>query len=104
MGACVSSAGLTEEDKAKHREAEKLLKDAKLKLASQVKVRPPIDPPCEHGCSQHSFGKVLLLGSGDSGKSTILKVSVHFVLCSVKKRTRRVVRVPVTHRVLGMLN
>ncbi|KAH7907188.1 guanine nucleotide binding protein, alpha subunit [Hygrophoropsis aurantiaca] len=56
MGACMSSGGIvdvTEEDKRKHREAERYLKDAKTKAASQVKV--------------------LLLGSGDSGKSTILK-------------------------------
>ncbi|KIJ58779.1 hypothetical protein HYDPIDRAFT_45488, partial [Hydnomerulius pinastri MD-312] len=56
MGACMSSGGIvdvTEEDKKKHREAEKYLRDAKVKMASQVKV--------------------LLLGSGDSGKSTILK-------------------------------
>jgi guanine nucleotide-binding protein subunit alpha len=44
---------VSEEDKRKHREVEKDLKEARIKLASQVKV--------------------LLLGSGDSGKSTILK-------------------------------
>ncbi|KAH7925703.1 guanine nucleotide binding protein, alpha subunit [Leucogyrophana mollusca] len=56
MGACMSSGGMvevTDEDKRKHREAEKYLKEARAKAASQVKV--------------------LLLGSGDSGKSTILK-------------------------------
>ncbi|PPQ73266.1 hypothetical protein CVT26_015224 [Gymnopilus dilepis] len=56
MGACVSAPGgpeITEHDKQLHREAEKQLKEAKAKLAAQVKV--------------------LLLGSGDSGKSTILK-------------------------------
>ncbi|THU83244.1 guanine nucleotide binding protein, alpha subunit [Dendrothele bispora CBS 962.96] len=56
MGACVSSGGgieVTEQDKALHRAAEKELREAKAKMASQVKV--------------------LLLGSGDSGKSTILK-------------------------------
>jgi len=55
MGACLSTGGIevSEEDKRKHREVEKDLKEAKIKLASQVKV--------------------LLLGSGDSGKSTILK-------------------------------
>jgi len=58
MGACMSTAGgveVSEKDKALHRQAEKEIKDAKAKLAMQVKV--------------------LLLGSGDSGKSTILKVS-----------------------------
>ncbi|KAG5651544.1 hypothetical protein H0H81_008279 [Sphagnurus paluster] len=58
MGSCISSpAGLevTELDRAMHREAEKQLKEAKAKMAAQVKV--------------------LLLGSGDSGKSTILKAS-----------------------------
>ncbi|TFK64229.1 heterotrimeric G-protein alpha subunit, GPA2-like protein [Pluteus cervinus] len=56
MGACMSSPGtieISEVDKARHREAEKQLREAKAKLATQVKV--------------------LLLGSGDSGKSTILK-------------------------------
>ncbi|KAI9509878.1 guanine nucleotide-binding protein alpha-2 subunit [Russula earlei] len=55
MGNCISVGGVevSEEDKRRHREAEKSLKEAKQKMASQVKV--------------------LLLGSGDSGKSTILK-------------------------------
>ncbi|KAK0191997.1 guanine nucleotide-binding protein alpha-2 subunit [Armillaria mellea] len=55
MGACISSGGVevTEADKALHKRAEKELKEAKAKMASQVKV--------------------LLLGSGDSGKSTVLK-------------------------------
>ncbi|EIN13172.1 heterotrimeric G protein alpha subunit 4 [Punctularia strigosozonata HHB-11173 SS5] len=56
MGACLSSGNvveISEEDKRLHREAERELKEAKTKLAHQVKV--------------------LLLGSGDSGKSTILK-------------------------------
>ncbi|TRM62816.1 heterotrimeric G protein alpha subunit 4 [Schizophyllum amplum] len=56
MGACISSSGgieVSDADKALHREAEKQLKEAKVKLQHQVKV--------------------LLLGSGDSGKSTILK-------------------------------
>lgn len=54
MGACISSAGgVSEEEKAKHREAERQLREQKVKLDNQVKV--------------------LLLGSGDSGKSTVLK-------------------------------
>lgn len=55
MGACMSSGGVevSDQDKALHRQAERELKDAKAKMANQVKV--------------------LLLGSGDSGKSTILK-------------------------------
>ncbi|EIN05403.1 heterotrimeric G protein alpha subunit 4 [Punctularia strigosozonata HHB-11173 SS5] len=55
MGACLSSEGplVSEEDKRKHREVERELKEAKATLDKQIKV--------------------LLLGSGDSGKSTILK-------------------------------
>ncbi|KAJ7190309.1 hypothetical protein GGX14DRAFT_579927, partial [Mycena pura] len=56
MGACTSSpagAEVSDRDRTLHRQAEKALKEAKTKMASQVKV--------------------LLLGSGDSGKSTILK-------------------------------
>jgi guanine nucleotide-binding protein subunit alpha len=55
MGNCMSATAvdISEDDKRRHREAEKSLKEAKQKLSSQVKV--------------------LLLGSGDSGKSTILK-------------------------------
>lgn len=56
MGACMSTGGMvdiSDDDKRRHREAEKYLKEAKAKMASQVKV--------------------LLLGSGDSGKSTVLK-------------------------------
>jgi len=51
----MSSDGIevSEEDKRRHREVEKELKEARAKMAHQVKV--------------------LLLGSGDSGKSTILK-------------------------------
>ncbi|OCH94181.1 heterotrimeric G protein alpha subunit 4 [Obba rivulosa] len=56
MGACLSSSSVvdvSEEDKRLHREAEKSLREAKAKMSKEVKV--------------------LLLGSGDSGKSTILK-------------------------------
>ncbi|KAF8879951.1 heterotrimeric G protein alpha subunit 4 [Infundibulicybe gibba] len=55
MGSCLSSPGpeVSDQEKARNREVEKQLKEAKAKLAAQVKV--------------------LLLGSGDSGKSTILK-------------------------------
>ena len=39
MGACVSQPGGTsEEEKAKHREAERQLRETKVKLDSQVKV------------------------------------------------------------------
>lgn len=44
---------VSDDDKRRHREAEKYLKEARAKMTSQVKV--------------------LLLGSGDSGKSTVLK-------------------------------
>ncbi|KIY50059.1 guanine nucleotide-binding protein alpha-2 subunit [Fistulina hepatica ATCC 64428] len=55
MGACMSSGGgdVTEADKARHKEVEKHLKEEKIR--------------------QQNLIKVLLLGSGDSGKSTILK-------------------------------
>ncbi|KAF5339343.1 hypothetical protein D9611_009809 [Ephemerocybe angulata] len=56
MGSCISApTGVesSEEEKARNREVERQLKEAKAKMAAQVKV--------------------LLLGSGDSGKSTILK-------------------------------
>ncbi|KAG8905560.1 hypothetical protein FRB99_008665 [Tulasnella sp. 403] len=52
MGGCFSTPGDPEQIAA-HREVEKMLKDTKEKMAKQAKV--------------------LLLGSGDSGKSTILK-------------------------------
>lgn len=43
MGACLSSVGgLSEEEKAKHREAERHLRDAKTKLDHQVKVCSPV--------------------------------------------------------------
>lgn len=40
MGACVSQgpAGMSDEEKIQHREAEKQLKDAKAKMEHQVKV------------------------------------------------------------------
>ena len=38
MGACISSGGVSEEDKVKHREAEKALKEAKVRMEHQVKV------------------------------------------------------------------
>lgn len=53
MGACISTGGMDPEDRRRHLQVEKQLKEAKAKMASQVKV--------------------LLLGSGDSGKSTVLK-------------------------------
>ncbi|KAH6903452.1 guanine nucleotide binding protein, alpha subunit [Coprinopsis sp. MPI-PUGE-AT-0042] len=57
MGSCMSSPAtgieVSEEEKAMNREVEKQLKEAKARMAAQVKV--------------------LLLGSGDSGKSTVLK-------------------------------
>lgn len=49
----VPTGDVSEQDKMLHKQAEKEMREAKAKLASQVKV--------------------LLLGSGDSGKSTILK-------------------------------
>ena len=38
MGACISSGGVSEEEKARHREAEKALKEAKVRMEHQVKV------------------------------------------------------------------
>ncbi|KAJ7159795.1 heterotrimeric G-protein alpha subunit, GPA2-like protein [Mycena filopes] len=75
MGACISTPATTapgvaapsERDRQLHRAAEKQLKEAKARLAAQVKV--------------------LLLGSGDSGKSTILKQMrlIHKVPFSVQE-------------------
>ncbi|KAF7302776.1 hypothetical protein MKEN_01238900 [Mycena kentingensis (nom. inval.)] len=77
MGACISSndgarggggtASVTERDKQLHKQAERELKEAKAKMAQQVKV--------------------LLLGSGDSGKSTIVKQMrlIHKVPFSVQE-------------------
>ncbi|KAI5994612.1 guanine nucleotide-binding protein alpha-2 subunit [Pisolithus orientalis] len=57
MGACISTGGMDPEDRRRHLQVEKQLKEVYLvqrqRMASQVKV--------------------LLLGSGDSGKSTVLK-------------------------------
>jgi len=56
MGLCLSlpsNTEVTDDDKTKHKEVEKQLKEAKARMAREVKV--------------------LLLGSGDSGKSTVLK-------------------------------
>ncbi|KAJ7065873.1 heterotrimeric G protein alpha subunit 4 [Mycena amicta] len=53
MGACMSSSGVSEKDLQLHRDAEKELRIAKAKIENE--------------------SKVLLLGSGDSGKSTVLK-------------------------------
>ncbi|KAF7308116.1 Heterotrimeric G-protein alpha subunit 4 [Mycena kentingensis (nom. inval.)] len=53
MGICMSSDAVSDTDRKLHEEAEKALKEAKAHLALQ--------------------SKVLLLGSGDSGKSTVLK-------------------------------
>ncbi|KAJ6610197.1 heterotrimeric G protein alpha subunit 4 [Mycena sp. CBHHK59/15] len=56
MGGCMSTADgyeVTESEKALHAEAERQLKETRARMANEIKV--------------------LLLGSGDSGKSTILK-------------------------------
>ncbi|KAM6497742.1 guanine nucleotide-binding protein alpha-2 subunit [Amanita muscaria] len=54
MGLCLSApVEVSEEDKVRNKEVEKQLKEAKTKMEKEVKV--------------------LLLGSGDSGKSTVLK-------------------------------
>ncbi|TFL06491.1 heterotrimeric G-protein alpha subunit, GPA2-like protein [Pterulicium gracile] len=91
MGACLSAAGgteVTDQDKRNHREVEKSLKEAKAKMASQVKV--------------------LLLGSGDSGKSTILKQMrlIHRVPFSVQEieSYRQLVFNNLTHSIKYLLD
>lgn len=94
MGACLSSGSIevSEEEKRLHREAERSLKEVRLSLRDRVP--PSLTPllfsrqrrrwPSRSRCAAHPpppFGsppqltplQVLLLGSGDSGKSTILK-------------------------------
>ncbi|KAJ7088456.1 heterotrimeric G protein alpha subunit 4 [Mycena belliarum] len=70
MGGCMSTPGgveVSERDRAMHKQAEKQLREARSKMQQQVKV--------------------LLLGSGDSGKSTILKQMrlIHRVPFSVQE-------------------
>ena len=80
MGGCISSGGIivSEQEKAAHREAEKALKEQKAKLDQQVKVCTISTRLLAFSPEVNPFVRtvqVLLLGSGDSGKSTILKVS-----------------------------
>ncbi|CAK5279648.1 unnamed protein product [Mycena citricolor] len=72
MGGCLSSPvpggiEVTDRERALHRAAEKQMKEAKARMEAQVKYHDGglLAHPC--------FRAVLLLGSGDSGKSTILK-------------------------------
>lgn len=44
MGACVSAAGMSEEEKVAHREAERAMREQKAKLDNQVKVRARTNP------------------------------------------------------------
>ena len=44
MGACVSSPGISEEEKSAHREAERAMREQKAKLDNQVKVRISLLP------------------------------------------------------------
>ncbi|KAH9966681.1 heterotrimeric G-protein alpha subunit, GPA2-like protein [Russula dissimulans] len=84
----VRAVEVSDEDKRRHREAEKSLKEAKQKMSPQVKV--------------------LLLGSGDSGKSTILKQMrlIHHVPFSPHEveSFRQIIWNNVTHGVKDVLD
>jgi hypothetical protein len=89
------SVEVSEEDKRRHREAEKSLKEVRVQFHSffRAYIRVPttlciirrsrswphrsryVDMITKSNILAKPRRKVLLLGSGDSGKSTILKVS-----------------------------
>ena len=96
MGACMSSSNpgieVSEDDKRMHREAEKALKEVRPICCSSANSNftSAVTGKIEDGLTGQgtrfrsiasllpvmSHYQVLLLGSGDSGKSTILKVRV----------------------------